>query len=164
MLNQNIAAPVGKRFATFAWTLIVPTMASSMLAIAFAFGNIGKGARDDEDYAERMVKHLLGDQVRGIFGMIPVGGGIAGSALNRLFGLTNDPGGMRNQPFAGWTMVEAIARTLSGEAKPADALATVMAGLGIPARPVVNVVRYAGKDESDDADWIDYVRVLLNGR
>ena len=164
VLNQNIAAPVGKRFATFAWTLIVPTMASSMLAIAFAFGNIGKGARDDEDYAERMVKHLLGDQVRGIFGMIPVGGGIAGSALNRLFGLTNDPGGMRNQPFAGWTMVEAIARTLSGEAKPADALATVMAGLGIPARPVVNVVRYAGKDESDDADWIDYVRVLLNGR
>ena len=111
-----------------------------------------------------MVKHLLGDQVRGIFGMIPVGGGIAGSALNRLFGLTNDPGGMRNQPFAGWTMVEAIARTLSGEAKPADALATVMAGLGIPARPVVNVVRYAGKDESDDADWIDYVRVLLTGR
>lgn len=164
VLNQNIAAPVGKRFATFAWTLIVPTMASSMLAIAFAFGNIGKGSRDDEDYAERMVKHLLGDQVRGILGVIPVGGGLAGSALNRLFGLTNDPGGMRNQPFAGWTMVEAIARTLSGEAKPADALATVMAGLGIPARPVVNVVRYAGKDESADADWIDYVRVLLNGR
>ena len=55
-------------------------------------------------------------------------------------------------------------RRLAGEATPADALATIMAAVGVPLRPVVNVVRYAGKDESEGADWIDYVRVLVNGR
>ena len=44
------------------------------------------------------------------------------------------------------------------------ALSDCLAAVGVPLRPVVNVVRYAGKDESEGADWIDYVRVLVNGR
>lgn len=166
VLNQNLSAAEGKRFATFAWTVIVPTLATSVIGLTLAFGKLGKGERDDDEYGRALLNHFLGDQVRGAFGLLPVAGPIIGSALNELFGLTNTPGGMRNTPFAGWSMVDTIYRIGSGRGGWSDWIMGAGLALRIPLRPAANVARYeqnvaAGREV--DGGALDYLRVLLTG-
>lgn len=167
VLNQNIAAKDGQRFAVFAWTVLAPTLASSAIALAFAFGKVGRTQDQGDPYEERLAKFIFGDQVRGIVGMVPLAGPLAASALNELFGLTNDPGGLRNQPFASWQMFLNLGNVVAGEAGFADALAAIAFGIGAPARPLVNVTRYQERIASGrepQGDLLDYLRVVLNGR
>lgn len=166
VLNQNIAAPAGQRLAVLAWTLMVPTLASTAIGLAFAFGEIkGKGDAADDEYWKRLLRHVFGDQVRGAFSLVPVVGGLAGSAMNALYGLDNNAGGLRSQPFAGWSLIEMAQRVASGNGSLADLLSVGMSAIGIPARPAVNLLRYQDKVSQGKADgeWFDYVRVLLNG-
>lgn len=166
VLNQNIAAPVGQRLAVLMWTLMVPTLASTAIGLTFAFGEIkSKGERADDEYWKRLLRHTFGDQVRGAFSLIPVVGGLAGSAMNALYGLDNNAGGLRNQPFAGWSLIDMAQRVFAGEGSPADLLSVGMSAIGIPARPVVNVLRYEDRvaKGKEEREWLDYVRVLLNG-
>lgn len=166
VLNQNIAAPVGQRLAVLMWTLMVPTLASTAIGLTFAFGEIkSKGERADDEYWKRLLRHTFGDQVRGAFSLIPVVGGLAGSAMNALYGLDNNAGGLRNQPFAGWSLIDMAQRVFSGQGSPADLLSVGMSAIGIPARPLVNVLRYEDRvaKGKEEREWLDYVRVLLNG-
>ena len=168
VLNQNLAAPEGRRFAVFAWTVIAPALATSMIGWTMAFGKLTKGERDDDDeYGRELLNHFVGDQVRGAFGLLPVAGPIIGSALNELFGLTNTPGGMRNTPFAGWSMVDTIYRIGSGRGGWSDWIMGAGLGLRLPVRPAASIARYeqnvaAGREE--DGGALDYLRVLLVGR
>jgi hypothetical protein len=166
VLNQNIAAPAGQRLAVLAWTLMVPTLASTAIGLTFAFGQIkGKGDAADDEYWKRLLRHVFGDQVRGAFSLVPVVGGLAGSAMNALYGLDNNAGGLRSQPFAGWSLIEMAQRVASGNGSPADLLSVGMSSIGIPARPAVNLLRYQDRvaQGKEDGEWFDYVRVLLNG-
>ena len=166
VLNQNIAAPVGQRLAVLMWTLMVPTLASTAIGLTFAFGEIkSKGERADDEYWKRLLRHVFGDQVRGAFSLIPVVGGLAGSAMNALYGLDNNASGLRNQPFAGWSLIDMAQRVAAGNGSPADLLSVGMAGIGIPARPLVNLLRYEDRvaQGKEEREWFDYVRVLLNG-
>lgn len=166
VLNQNLAAPAGQRLAVLAWTLMVPTLASTAIGLTFAFGEIkSKGERADDEYWKRLLRHVFGDQVRGAFSLVPVVGGLAGSAMNALYGLDNNAGGLRSQPFAGWSLMEMAQRVASGDGSAADLLSLGMSSIGIPARPVVNLVRYQERvaKGKEDGEWMDYVRVLLNG-
>ncbi len=167
VLNQNLAAPEGRRFAVFAWTVIAPALATSAIGLTLALGKVGKGERDDESYAKQLLEHFLGDQVRGAFGLLPIGGPLVGSALNELFGLSNTPGGMRNSPFAAWSIVETLSRIGSGQGSYADWLTGLNIAFQIPGRPAVNLVRFeqnvaAGRTTYDGP--LDYLRVLLTGK
>lgn len=167
VLNQNLAAPEGRRFAVFAWTVIAPALATSAIGLTLAFGKVGKGERDDESYAKQLLEHFLGDQVRGAFGLLPIAGPLVGSALNELFGLSNTPGGMRNSPFAAWSIVETLSRIGSGQGSYADWITGLNIALQIPGRPVANLVRFeqnvaAGRTTYDGP--LDYLRVLLTGK
>lgn len=167
VLNQNLAAPEGRRFAVFAWTVIAPALATSAIGLTLAFGKVGKGERDDESYAKQLLEHFLGDQVRGAFGLLPIGGPLVGSALNELFGLSNTPGGMRNSPFAAWSIVETLSRIGSGQGSYADWITGLNIAAQLPGRPVANLVRFeqnvaAGRSTYDGP--LDYLRVLLTGK
>jgi hypothetical protein len=85
--------------------------------------------------------------------------------MNALYGLDNNAGGLRSQPFAGWSLIEMAQRVASGNGSPADLLSVGMSSIGIPARPAVNLLRYQDRvaQGKEDGEWFDYVRVLLNG-
>ena len=167
VLNQNLAAPEGRRFAVFAWTVIAPALATSAIGLTLAFGKVGKGERDDESYAKQLLEHFLGDQVRGAFGLLPIGGPLVGSALNELFGLSNTPGGMRNSPFAAWSIVETLSRIGSGQGSYADWITGLNIAAQLPGRPVANLVRFEQNVAAGGTTYdgpLDYLRVLLTGK
>lgn len=179
VLNQNIAAPTGRRFATVMFTLVIPTLMASSIALAFAGFRIGKGSRSDDDEAEDIIAHLLGAQVKGAFSMIPGLGGAGGSIANALIdrlgavlfgeGLPKLSGehSLRNSPFAADALIGAIQNMAQGDASPRDKAMFWSMATGFPLQVFGNAANYmrrVDRGQSRPANALDYVRGLVNGR
>lgn len=179
VLNANLAAPEGRRFAAFILTMVAPTLASSIIAIAFAGGQLGKGARDDDTDPEDIIAKLLGDQIKGAFSMAPGIGGAVGSGVVGIIDMIAEAvfgkdapklGGetqLRSSPFAAAALLDTFQRLHSGGANPRDLAALGTAITKFPLMPFGNAFNYikrVDEGKSRPSGTVDYVRGLLTGR
>lgn len=179
VLNANLAAPEGRRFAAFILTMVAPTLASSLIAIAFAGGQLGKGARDDETDPEDIIAKLLGDQIKGAFSMVPAVGGFVGSGVVSIIDRIAEAaygedapklGGetqLRSSPFAATALLDTFDRLRNGGTNPRDLAALGTAITKLPLMPFGNAFGYikrVDEGKSRPSGTVDYVRGLLTGR
>jgi hypothetical protein len=179
VLNSVLSPPEGRRFAAIMLALVTPTLASSLIALAFAGGRLGKGARTDDDTPEEIVAKLIGDQIKGAFSMIPAVGGTVGASVVALvdtvaeaaFGkATPKLGGetqLRSSPFAAQALVETVQRLASGSASPRDVAAFASMLTKLPLMPFGNAFNYmerVDEGKSRPANALDYGRGLIMGR
>lgn len=179
VLNANLAAPEGRRFAAFILTMVAPTLASSLIAIAFAGGQLGKGARSDDTDPEDIIAKLLGDQIKGAFSMAPGIGGAVGSGVVGIIDTIAEAaygqdapklGGetqLRSSPFAAASLLDTFQRLSTGGANPRDFAALGTAITKLPLMPFGNAFSYmrrVDEGKSRPSGPVDYVRGLLTGR
>lgn len=179
VLNSVLSPPDGRRFAAVMLALVTPTLASSLIALAFAGGRLGKGARSDDDTPEEIMAKLVGDQIKGAFSMIPalgsaVGGGVValidtmaeaafGERTPKLGGETQ----LRNSPFAAQALLETVQRLAAGSASPRDVAAFAALLTKLPLMPFGNAFNYmerVDEGKSRPANALDYGRGLIMGR
>lgn len=179
VLNSVLSPPEGRRFAAIMLALVTPTLASSLIALAFAGGRLGKGARTDDDTPEEIVAKLIGDQIKGAFSMIPAVGGTVGASVVALVDTVAEAafgkdapklGGetqLRSSPFAAQALVETVQRLASGSASPRDVAAFASMLTKLPLMPFGNAFNYmerVDEGKSRPANALDYGRGLLMGR